>query len=124
MRELLTGFGEQPESQWPSISVGETLSSPDGKKFEGTEPGLFQWENELIAVNVPREESVSGVLPVDTVRESLGSAGRLSSNKQNGPTKPEDELGEPLGSGLHYSPLDYSLAESSGCDLEVARRRP
>ena len=112
VRELLTGFGEQPESQWPSISVGETLSSPDGKKFEGTEPGLFQWENELIAVNVPREESVSGVLPVDTVRESLGSAGRLSTNKQNGPTKPEDELGEPLGQWLALLAAGLFLAES------------
>ena len=71
-----------------------------------------QWENELIAVNVPREESVSGVLPVDTVRESLGSAGRLSSNKQNGPTKPQDELGEPLGHWLALLAAGLFLAES------------
>ena len=112
VRELLTGFGEQPESQWPRIAVGETLASPDGESFEGAEPGLFQWKNQLVSVNVPREESAASVLGVETVRESLGSTGRLATSGRAHLAEETDQSGKPLAHWFALFAAGLLLAES------------
>ena len=111
VRELLTGFGEQPESQWPQLEVGQVLASDKGQSFDAAEPGLFQWGRQLVSVNVPREESAAETLSVDSIRESLGSTGRLASTAQTG-IHEQDESSESMAHWFALLAAGLFLLES------------
>ena len=110
VRELLTGFGQQRESEWPRISVGETLIGNGTEVFKGTEPGLFQWNDQLVAVNTPHEESTPEVLGVEMISESLGATGRLSTT--GNPVNRAESQGIPLGQWFALLAMGLFLAES------------
>ncbi len=99
VRELLTGFGDQQESEWPRLVVGESLSN-EGESLVGEKPGLVEWQGQLVAINVPREESVSEVLPTKTIKESLGTLGPVSAKAFAAGLIEEEEAGNPLGHWL------------------------
>jgi hypothetical protein len=110
VREILTGFGEQKDSKWPRISVGDTLTGNGTEDFKGNEPGLFQWNDQLVAVNTPHEESIPDVLDVELISESLGAVGSLSS--KGTPISHEENKGTPLGPWFALLAMGLFLAES------------
>jgi hypothetical protein len=94
----------------PRISVGETLTGNGTEIFKGTEPGLFQWNDQLVAVNTPHEESTPEVLDVEMISESLGATGRLSTTGT--PVNRAESQGIPLGQWFALLAMGLFLAES------------
>lgn len=79
IREVLSGYGEQKTRQWPDIPIGGELQPEDTKMdpFQATEAGLYQWEDQLVSVNTPREESSPATLPAAAVLQNLGASGPI-----------------------------------------------
>ena len=77
IREILSGYGGQKVRQWPDIPIGgELLADEAGKEpFLAKEAGLYQWENQLVSVNTPREESSPAILPGTAILQNLGASG-------------------------------------------------
>jgi hypothetical protein len=100
IREILSGYGEQQSRQWPALAIGgELLSEGSGPApFQATEAGLFQWEDQLVAVNTAREESNPGVMSAPAVLQNLGASGAVQ--KRLGTSTVGQTAGLPDGDGV------------------------